>query len=64
MNKELPVDAAATARRARYGRLPARIRFEDMTEEVGAVPGGAVNASYDSEGSWKYYSCWALDLGL
>ncbi|MFJ8085759.1 hypothetical protein ACIQ6Y_34935 [Streptomyces sp. NPDC096205] len=54
--------AAAAARQARFGKLPERIRFEDMTEEVEAAPGGA--ASYDPEGSWKYYSCLALDLGL
>ncbi|MFF4355110.1 hypothetical protein [Streptomyces sp. NPDC001530] len=64
MNKELTAEAAAAAvRHARYGRLPERIRFEDMTEEVEAVPGGA-NTSYDPEGSWKFYSCLALDLGL
>ncbi|MGW7255283.1 hypothetical protein [Streptomyces sp. NPDC054834] len=64
MNKELDMDAAAAARRARYGRLPERIRFEEMAEEVEAAPSGAVNTSYDPEGSWKYYSCLALDLGL
>ncbi|MFI9810119.1 hypothetical protein ACIHEJ_38490 [Streptomyces sp. NPDC052301] len=64
MNKELAADAAAAAvRRARYGSLPEPIRFEDMTEEVVAAPGGA-ESSYDPEGSWKYYSCLALDLGL
>ncbi|MGW1101565.1 hypothetical protein [Streptomyces sp. NPDC002540] len=55
--------AAAAARHARYGSLPERIRFEDMTEEVEGAPTG-VDASYDSESSWKYYSCLALDLGL
>jgi hypothetical protein len=54
--------AAAAARQARFGKLPERIRFEDLTVEVEAEPGGA--ASYDPEGSWKYYSCLALDLGL
>ncbi|MBU3865738.1 hypothetical protein KN815_17155 [Streptomyces sp. 4503] len=66
MNKELTTDAAAAAalRHARYGRLPERIRFEDMTEEAEAAPGGDAKGSYDPEGSWKYYSCLALDLGL
>ncbi|MFD8867231.1 MULTISPECIES: hypothetical protein [unclassified Streptomyces] len=64
MNKDLAMDADATARHARYGRLPERIRFEDMAEEVEAVPSGGINASYDPAGSWKYYSCLALDLGL
>ncbi|MFF4397423.1 hypothetical protein [Streptomyces sp. NPDC001480] len=63
MNEELAMGAAAAARRARYGRLPEPIRFEEMTEEVDAAPSGAVN-SHDPEGSWKYYSCLALDLGL
>lgn len=65
MNEELTTDAAAAAlRHARYGRLPERIRFEDMAEEVEAVPGGGARASYDPEGSWQYSSCLALDLGL
>ncbi|MFF2515605.1 hypothetical protein [Streptomyces sp. NPDC058086] len=63
MNEELTTDAAAAVRHERYGRLPERIRFEDMTEEVEAADSG-VNASYDPEGSWKFYSCLALDLGL
>jgi hypothetical protein len=64
MNKNLTMDADAAARHARYGRLPERIRFEDMVEEVEAVSSGGANASYGPEGSWKYYSCLALDLGL
>ncbi|ALV31786.1 hypothetical protein [Streptomyces sp. CdTB01] len=65
MNKGLTNEAAeAAVRHARFGKLPERIRFEDMTEAVEAAPAGAVNASYDPEGSWKYYSCLALDLGL
>jgi hypothetical protein len=63
MSKESTPDAAAAARHARYGRLPERIRFEDMTEEVEAGPSGVKDA-YDREGPWKYYSCLALDLGL
>lgn len=66
MNKGLTTEAAeAAARHARFGSLPERIRFEDMTSEVEAAPGGGVNASsYDPDGSWKFYSCLALDLGL
>ncbi|MER6371511.1 hypothetical protein ABT255_24545 [Streptomyces mirabilis] len=64
MNKKPTTDAAAAVRHARYGRLPEHIRFEDMTEEVEAAPGGGASASYDPEGSWKFYSCLALDLGL
>ncbi|MFG2122804.1 hypothetical protein [Streptomyces sp. NPDC048710] len=57
-------DPAAAARHARYGRLPERIRFEDMTEGAEAGRSGGVTAAYDPEGSWNYYSCLALDLGL
>lgn len=63
MSKETAADAAAVARRARYGTLPERVRFEDMTEEVEGTLGRA-DASYDPESSWKYYTCLALDLGL
>ncbi|RVU27654.1 hypothetical protein EOT10_04890 [Streptomyces antnestii] len=63
MNKELTTDAAAAVRHARYGRLPERIRFEDMAEEID-VADGRVNASCNPEGSWQFYSCLALDLGL
>jgi hypothetical protein len=64
MSKELAGDPAAAARHARFGKLPERIRFEDMTQEVEAGPNNGVNASYNPEGSWNYYSCLALDLGL
>ncbi|MEU5594980.1 hypothetical protein [Streptomyces sp. NPDC020298] len=64
MNEELAMNAATAARLARYGRLPERIRFEEMTEEVEAASGGTVNTAYGPDGSWKYYSCLALDLGL
>lgn len=63
MNKELTSDTAAVAaRHARYGRLPERIRHEDMSEGAQDTQGKAT--SYDPEGSWKFYSCLALDLGL
>lgn len=65
MDKGLTSDAAAAAvRHARFGRLPERIRYEDMTQEVEVEKGGAANASYNPEGSWQYFSCLALDLGL
>ncbi|MFC9627221.1 hypothetical protein ACFTXM_47240 [Streptomyces sp. NPDC056930] len=63
MNKELTTDAAAEIRHAKHGRLPEHIRLEVMSEEVEAAPGGEVNASYNSEGSWNHYSRLALDLG-
>lgn len=64
VNEELGADAAAAARHAKYGRLPGRVRFEDMSEEAEAAPVGGAGISYASEGAWKYYSCLALDLGL
>ncbi|MER6563452.1 hypothetical protein ABT300_38160 [Streptomyces sp. NPDC001027] len=63
MNEILATDTAADARHLRYGSLPERIRFEDMTEEVATEPGGR-NDLYDPDGSSKFYSCLALDLGL
>ncbi|MFF6776717.1 hypothetical protein ACFY8W_24660 [Streptomyces sp. NPDC012637] len=64
MDRELAADtAAAAARHARYGKLPERIRAEDTTEGVQGSPGGSA-APYDPEGSWKFFSCLALDLGL
>lgn len=63
MNERLATDADADARHVRYGSLPERIRFEDMTEEMATAPGGR-NDLYDPDGSWKFFSCLALDLGL
>ncbi|SEN47049.1 hypothetical protein [Actinacidiphila rubida] len=56
-------DADAAVRRARFGSLPERIRLEDMSQVVQAAPATAASG-YDPEGSFKYYSCLALDLGL
>ncbi|MEV1026737.1 hypothetical protein [Streptomyces sp. NPDC050264] len=64
MNEELTGDTGSAARHARFGSLPERIPFEDMTEEVDTGQGGRANGSYTPEGSWKYYSCLALDMGL
>ncbi|MGY0021486.1 hypothetical protein [Streptomyces sp. cg35] len=64
MNKEATMDAAAAARHARFGKLPERIRVEDMTQGVDTEAEAKANASYNPEGQWKYYSCLALDLGL
>ncbi|MFE5754555.1 hypothetical protein ACFQ7M_18535 [Streptomyces massasporeus] len=63
MGMERSTDTAAAARHARFGKLPERIRIEDTVEGAKAAPGGGASA-YNPEGSWKYYSCLALDLGL
>ncbi|MFH9402622.1 hypothetical protein ACH4JS_23110 [Streptomyces sp. NPDC017638] len=68
MNQEAPIstpiDAAAAARLARFGRLPERIRAEDTTQGVDTGLVARVNGWYDPEGQWQYFSCLALDLGL
>ncbi|MER7769536.1 hypothetical protein [Kitasatospora sp. NPDC096140] len=63
MDEDRTRDPAAEARHARYGRLPERIRFEDMTEEVDTAPGRRAGDPYDPEGSWRFYNCLAVDLG-
>ncbi|MEU3355313.1 hypothetical protein [Streptomyces sp. NPDC037389] len=57
-------DSAAAARRARFGKLPERIRHEDMVEERVATANGSTRHAHDPEGSWKFFSCLAVDLGL
>ncbi|MFI6488834.1 hypothetical protein [Streptomyces sp. NPDC050564] len=64
MNQEATMDAAAAARHARFGKLPERIRYEDMTEVVESEPNGAANASPEDTGAWRTFSCLALDLGI
>ncbi|MFE6867563.1 hypothetical protein ACFVFS_13455 [Kitasatospora sp. NPDC057692] len=57
-------DPAAEARRARFGRLPERIRFEDMTGTAAAGPGAGSGSGYDPDGSFRFYNCLAVDLAL
>ncbi|PKV83290.1 hypothetical protein [Streptomyces sp. TLI_146] len=57
-------DSGAAARRARFGSLPERIRQEDMVEEKVAVPSDPARYAHDPEGSWRSFSCLAVDLGL
>ncbi|MET7474141.1 hypothetical protein ABZT17_07205 [Streptomyces sp. NPDC005648] len=64
MKQEVTPDAAAAARHARFGRLPERIPFENMTEVVEAAPKDAASASGQDTGAWRTFSCLALDLGL
>ncbi|MHA7959754.1 hypothetical protein ACX9I7_18540 [Streptomyces sp. L500] len=54
----------AATRRARFGRLPERIRYEDMVEERAASAHDSARHAHDPEGSWKFFSCLAVDLGL
>ena len=64
MSAEGAMDAATAARIERFGRLPERIRSEDMTVSKPATPDRTVADAYNAERSWNYYSCLALDLGL
>ncbi|OPG09725.1 hypothetical protein B1R27_04855 [Streptomyces sp. GKU 895] len=64
MSQEATNDAAAAARNARFGKLPERIRYEDMTEVVQSEPAGGANTSPDETAAWRTFSCLALDLGL
>ncbi|MFJ8510935.1 hypothetical protein [Streptomyces avermitilis] len=64
MRIEGAMDAAAAARHERFGKLPERIRYEEMIEGKEVAPNGSVADSYNPEGSWNYFSCLALDLGL
>ncbi|WP_327316649.1 hypothetical protein [Streptomyces sp. NBC_01235] len=57
-------DGAAAARRARFGRLPERIRREDMIEEKTATPLDPTRYDHNPERSWMSFSCLAADLGL
>lgn len=59
-----PTTDSAAARRARFGSLPERIRAEDMVEEKAATPSDPTRHAFDAEGSWRSFSCLAVDLGL
>ncbi|POX45450.1 hypothetical protein C3488_29735 [Streptomyces sp. Ru72] len=64
MESRSTVDSAAVARHERFGKLPERVRFEDMVEEKQATPNDPARDAYDPEGSWMSFSCLAADLGL
>ncbi|NUP66003.1 MAG: hypothetical protein HOV96_28340 [Nonomuraea sp.] len=58
------VDSAAAVRHARFGKLPERIRFEEMVEEKQASAHDPARDGYNPEASWTSFSCLAADLGL
>jgi hypothetical protein len=64
MENRNAADGAAAARRARFGKLPERIHYDDMVEGKAATPNDPACGTYDPEGSWMSFSCLALDLGL
>lgn len=64
MSKDNAGDPAAVARHERFGKLPESIGFESMTEEKRSGPNAGEATTYNPEGTWNFYSCLALDLGL
>jgi hypothetical protein len=57
-------DAAATARRARFGALPEPVPFSAMVEEQPASPRNRAGDEYMNERSWLSHACVALDLAF
>ncbi|KES03905.1 hypothetical protein BU52_27695 [Streptomyces toyocaensis] len=49
-------DRAATARQARFGRLPEPVRVEDMVEERPALPDDPARRAYDPD-EWLVRYC-------
>ncbi|MEE4546127.1 hypothetical protein V2S66_29695 [Streptomyces sp. V4-01] len=64
MDRAVPVDSTATARQQRFGALPPRITYAEMTEEKPDGPQDRASDGYNPEASWMHFSCLALDLGL
>ncbi|WP_202236840.1 hypothetical protein [Actinacidiphila reveromycinica] len=64
MESTRTTDSAAAARRARFGSLPERIRYEDMVEETPVAGRDRAADTYSADRSLISYSCLALDLGL
>ncbi|MFE7752330.1 hypothetical protein [Streptomyces sp. NPDC057428] len=64
MQVKVKMESAAAARQARFGKLPERVRSEDMVEETNASPDNGLSNRYNPEGAWNFYSCLALDMGL
>ncbi len=64
MESEKATDSAAAARRTRFGKLPERIRHDEMVEEKAVAPNDPARYAYDPERSWTSFSCLAADLGL
>ncbi|PSJ30736.1 hypothetical protein B7P34_00145 [Streptosporangium nondiastaticum] len=57
-------DSGSAMRRARFGALPERIAYEDMTETKEASPRDPARDAYDPEGARSLLSCLAWDLAL
>ncbi|KND26119.1 hypothetical protein [Streptomyces acidiscabies] len=57
-------DNAATIRRARFGKLPERVRYDELVEERPATPQDPARFDYDADVTRRTLACLALDLGL
>jgi len=55
-------DPAAALRHARFGKLPERVRYDDLVEERPAAPQDPARFAYDPD--TRTLACLALDLGL
>jgi hypothetical protein len=64
MESRNTTDGAAAARRARFGTLPERIRYEDMVEEQAPTAYDPTRHACAPEAWWTSFSCLAADLGL
>ncbi|MET9291072.1 hypothetical protein [Streptomyces sp. NPDC003077] len=63
MNTDHTTHGEAATRQAKFGKLPERVRYEDMVTEKPSTENRGQDA-YRPEGAWNHYSCLALDLGL
>ncbi|MYS24190.1 hypothetical protein GA0115240_161219 [Streptomyces sp. DvalAA-14] len=63
MELEVTTDSASTVRHARFGKLPDRVRYEDMVEEKQATLSDAATNPY-AGAAWNHFNCLAMDLGL
>lgn len=62
VNTRETLDNAAAVRHARFGKLPERIRYEEMVEEKAVT--AQDDDRYNPEASFNHFNCLALDLGL
>ncbi|MBC2875582.1 hypothetical protein H7K43_11010 [Streptomyces sp. TYQ1024] len=57
-------DSYSAVRQARFGALPERIAYEDMTEEKAAAPAAPPEYGGGDPGVRTHLGCLAWDLGL
>ncbi|MET8976910.1 hypothetical protein ABZX85_14950 [Streptomyces sp. NPDC004539] len=62
MRQQPANDNASALRHAKFGKLPERIRYDDLVEERPATPQDPARFAYDPDR--RTLACLALDLGL